>query len=366
MKILLLNDNPVVNKLVTLSAHKTSDELDVVNSIDNIPSTHYGLLVVDDTLYNEELFKNLKQKITFSQSLYICARGAEPIKEFTSTLRKPFLPTDLVELFSEVSHKIDNNDLKDEEILENEIEEIEELDAFSLDNELSLDDDISLDDTFSLEDDFEDEDNNTNILDFDEAQKVKDLLDETSDDLLNLDNDLENNFDFDTSDELESDAFAENQDLDDENEFEDDLNSDLLEDEENQFEDDLNSDLTEDEDINMDEQIQMALSELSEDDLESEVDTQEYLETPMPKIDSLDSLTSRDIKLAIGEKVEEEIAPVIKKSVPKTIDKNPTNKQKANDGVEALKNLLSALTDHNVAASLNNMKISINITLGDK
>ena len=36
MKILLLNDNPVVNKLVTLSAQKTSDELEVVENPDNI------------------------------------------------------------------------------------------------------------------------------------------------------------------------------------------------------------------------------------------------------------------------------------------------------------------------------------------
>ena len=36
-----------------------------------------------------------------------------------------------------------------------------------------------------------------------------------------------------------------------------------------------------------------------------------------------------------------------------------------NSGVEALKNLLAALTDKNVAASMKGMKISINITLGD-
>ena len=57
MKILLLNDNPVVNKLVTLSAQKTSDELDVVNSIDDIDSRSYDLLVVDDTSYSDEMFE---------------------------------------------------------------------------------------------------------------------------------------------------------------------------------------------------------------------------------------------------------------------------------------------------------------------
>jgi len=57
VKILLLNDNPVVNKLVTLSAQKTSDELDVVNSIDDIDSRSYDLLVVDDTSYSDEMFE---------------------------------------------------------------------------------------------------------------------------------------------------------------------------------------------------------------------------------------------------------------------------------------------------------------------
>ncbi|MDQ7060799.1 MAG: hypothetical protein Q9M43_06545 [Sulfurimonas sp.] len=76
MKILLLNDNPVVNKLVTLSAQKTSDELEVVENVDSINEGSYDLLVVDDTLYESELFTTLKEKITFNKSLYICARDA--------------------------------------------------------------------------------------------------------------------------------------------------------------------------------------------------------------------------------------------------------------------------------------------------
>jgi len=106
MKILLLNDNPVVTKLVTLSAQKTSDELENVSSIDAISSDTYDLLVVDDVMYHDSFFDEIKEKITFSKSLYICSRDATQVETFSSTLKKPFLPTDLVELFSVISQEL--------------------------------------------------------------------------------------------------------------------------------------------------------------------------------------------------------------------------------------------------------------------
>ena len=233
MKILLLNDNPVVNKLVTLSAQKTSDELDVVDSIDSLQSGEYDLLVVDDTMYNDDMFSEIKSKIMFSKSLYICSRDAAAVEAFSSTLKKPFLPTDLVELFLMFSKEVVSGNLNEdnpstdideleefnteeatEELvlgedldlsLDDELEELDDdlsleddellledddisLDNLSFDDELEELDDLSLgDDELLLEDDelsFDDEDleGGESVLDDEEAQKVKDLLDETSDD----------------------------------------------------------------------------------------------------------------------------------------------------------------------------------------
>ena len=256
MKILLLNDNPVVNKLVTLSAQKTSDELDVVDSIDSIQPGEYDLLVVDDTMYNDDMLSEIKSKIMFSSSLYICSRDAAEVKAFSSTLKKPFLPTDLVDLFLKFSKEVntssssqekiatdleeleefDSQELKIEKevgedlVLDEDIdlsfdseldeldelktEELDELKTEELDDNLALDEDMDLslddelgdlDDELLLEDDElllddddelsldeeldeelslsdEDIDGGESILDDEEAQKVKDLLDETSDD----------------------------------------------------------------------------------------------------------------------------------------------------------------------------------------
>jgi len=231
VKILLLNDNPVVNKLVTLSAQKTSDELDVVDSIDSIQVGEYDLLVVDDTMYNDDMFSEIKSKIIFGASLYICSRDAAEVKAFSWTLKKPFLPTDLVELFLKFSKEVNTSSLSQEETAA-DLEELAEFDSQELnleeelvlaeetdlsfdnelddldnelndelgdlddellleDDELLLDDDLSLDEELSLGDEEPDEElslsdddieDGESVLDDEEAQKVKDLLDETSDD----------------------------------------------------------------------------------------------------------------------------------------------------------------------------------------
>ncbi len=278
MKILLVNDNPVVNRLVTLSAQKTSDELEVVSSIEEILQTKYDLLIIDDTLFNEEFYRELNKKIEYTKSLYICSRDAKKEEGFTQILKKPFLPTDLVEIFSMLAKEAPDEDF-----------ETTELEEFSDAQEKMI--------------------LGEPVLDDDEAQKVKDLLDETEEEI----------------EELE--------------EF------------------DLNS----------------LAEELSQEELESEVDEETLFKITENDIDSLDGLTSRDMKIALGEEPREEFQNEVKEELEEVVTKEEitdeviiqSEHQETPEGVEVLKNLLTALSDKNVAASMKGMKISINITLGD-
>ncbi|MBT5934068.1 MAG: DNA topoisomerase IV, partial [Sulfurimonas sp.] len=225
MKILLLNDNPVVNKLVTLSAQKTSDNLEVVSSIDSVASSVYDLIVIDDTLYTDDLLDEIKTKITFTKSLYICARGAEKVDAFTNILSKPFLPTELVEIFATLgkeSQKI-TLDTVEESTPEAELEEFEELDE--------------LDDLEELAD--IDEDLSDSILDDEEAQKVKDLLNET---------DEEEELDLDDLDLGEDDL-----------ELDEELSLDLEE-------EPKEAPAQEEEELDIEAQIENAVDELSEEE----------------------------------------------------------------------------------------------------
>lgn len=102
MNILLFNDNPVVRKLVALSAQKTKDDLNVVWSVDEIEESSYDLVIVDDALYSDEMFNSLKEVVRFKTALLMATRGNAVPAGFEHVINKPFLPTDLVDLFAKI------------------------------------------------------------------------------------------------------------------------------------------------------------------------------------------------------------------------------------------------------------------------
>jgi uncharacterized membrane protein len=396
VKILLLNDNPVVTKLVTLSAQKTSDELEIVESIDEIEADRYDLFAIDDALYTKELMDEINVKIKYVKSLYICSKDAQEGGEFTDVLKKPFLPTDLVEMLSSIAQDVqesggidemqeikgdevqeefeddlelnlDELDLDSEDELNDELDldlDLENLDLEdSLEDELSLDeeikedelDDLSLDDFGDVED-IEDSSEVQSVLDKDELQEVQELLDETDEE---VEVDAENLEDEDLS--LEDEELS----LDDEELSLDDEEDLSLEEVDAQVDADeeVEVDAQEDDLQDIEDEIQSAVSQLSEEDLQSEVDADMLEDVALDGIAGLDSLTQKDIKLAIGEEVlddeeqEEEVDADIEVSQESSSSSN---------GVDVLKKLLEVLSDEDIAASLNGKKIEINITIGDK
>ncbi len=328
LKILLLNDNPVVNKLVTLSAQKTSDDLEVLDNIELVTDGAYDLLVVDDTLYSSDLVANLKEKISFKKSLYICSRDAEPADEFTSIIKKPFLPTDLVELFSSIGKEasevvleesLEYTDLEEMSLSPDKddlLDDLEEIDDLDLDAELSLDDDLSLDD---LEDDISlDEDLNLDDLNLGDLEEKIDL-DESSESVLDKDDlkevqDLLDAADLDIDEEAkEVDNLEEELDLDlgDDLDLEEELDLDLGEPEleTTELEEELDSlaDLDLGDDLDLEEELDLDLGEpeLATTELEEELDSLADLAIG----DDLD-LEEEELELeeeAVVEAVEEKI-----------------------------------------------------------
>jgi len=106
MKILLFNDNPVVRKLVALSAQKTKDDLSVVWSTDEIEGNAYDLLIVDDALYSDEILDSINERIVAKNTLFMATRGKAVPSGFDNVINKPFLPTDLVDMFVQIEKKV--------------------------------------------------------------------------------------------------------------------------------------------------------------------------------------------------------------------------------------------------------------------
>ncbi len=69
MKILLYNQNPVVEKLVVLSARKSRDQVINVRSLDELISEEVELLLIDDDVFiiDEDSFEVIKSKVKFKK-----------------------------------------------------------------------------------------------------------------------------------------------------------------------------------------------------------------------------------------------------------------------------------------------------------
>ena len=478
MKILLFNDNPVVRKLVALSAQKTKDELSVIWSVDEIQESDYDLLIIDDALYSDELFESLKELVTYKSTLLMATRGKAVPAGFDNVINKPFLPTDLVDMFIKIDKKTASPSVAPQSVRDEEsiipaeplyainlddtlpdIKEATDLDSFDLGD---LDDEIDLGDSLDIHDDSDvlediDDIRPTAILDQEEVQEVQNLLDDTDSDDWGLEEEIiirgidepdihqdkdavsdEEMFTLDDeegTDELLMEDVPLGEVAPSETKAEEDFG--ILETEESleSFDDlDLELDdemalanldgemlLDDDELGDLETQIQEAVDTLEADTLEKELDmgelnldfddvlseeldmgeeeitTESNVEELDEKeiatvgdfgeFDELDMLDERELKLAIGEEVEDEpeiefeddtddslseIEPLsedFEEAIAFEEDEEPVQQPLAPshaEGVEALQALLKALSNEEVAKSLKGLNISININFGNE
>lgn len=255
MKIFLLNSNPVVTKLVTLSANKTNSTLESYESVDELVSTYScDLLIVDDALYSDSTMEMVLSTVRFQEALFIHTRDVEVPEAFKYGIKKPFLPTDLVELFATVAKSVvplEEDMLMHE--LEHELGSIDELGEDDLDL-LEDKEDIKFDELGDLED-----------LDsgLDELEDLDDGLEDLGSGLEDLDGKLEDPS-LETPSVLDEDELKEVQGL-----LGDDLDDDL--DAGLDVQEELLDELLEAKELEFDEALDLEkTSGLQEEDLDAE------------------------------------------------------------------------------------------------
>ncbi len=431
MKILLFNDNPVVRKLVALSAQKTKDDLSVIWSVDEVEESGYDLLIIDDALYNDEMFASLKELVTFKSTLLMATRGKAIPAGFDNVINKPFLPTDLVDMFIQIEKKFSDSSIAPEVVfaetpieaekpayainLEETLpdlrpEDLDTFDSFDLEGLDDLSEGLDMDKDLELNN-FEDTIPETAILDQEEVQEVQGLLDETENDDWNLEDEIElSGIDMDDEDNIIipheiSETAASSEMLEDEFDFDDELISG--DEEVNTESETALSEMDEDDFLLGDEElgaletkIQNAVNTLEADTLDQELELEDFdtqlddsfleeLKLPDTEddnsfsgLDDLDMLNERELKLAIGEEVEDEHEPdeeadlfeeeeeIAEEDAVDVVSVEPIAEEvhavTHAEGVEALQALLKALSNEEVAKSLKGLNISININFGNQ
>ena len=121
MKILLINDNPVVSRLLVLCTRGETVVLDEVINVDAVKDNGYDIVFVDEASYESdvaELFLVLDK----CKKVFISYNN-QPMDGFDLTIKKPFLPSQILEL---IENSEPEDEVQKDEMLEEEVETVEE------------------------------------------------------------------------------------------------------------------------------------------------------------------------------------------------------------------------------------------------
>ncbi|EOH1932874.1 TPA: hypothetical protein SG266_000847 [Campylobacter coli] len=177
MKILLLNENPVVSRLISLSAKKMSYDFEEINTYDENLG-HYDVIIVDsDTPAPLKILKEKCDKLIF------LAPRNQSVDIEAQILHKPFLPTDFLNLLNQENLKIDDSIVLPIDESENPYANISlDLDSLNLDD-LPDENNNAQESDFSLEEGLE----SLTLDDMEEEASQKEIASENIDEELNLD-----------------------------------------------------------------------------------------------------------------------------------------------------------------------------------
>ncbi len=98
MKLLLVNSNPIVQKLVRLSAEKVDILVVETDSLENVETDDVGLVFVDDKSFTKGMVEEIARLFPEAKLGYIYSKNSSKEAGFSIYVQKPFLPTDFVEL----------------------------------------------------------------------------------------------------------------------------------------------------------------------------------------------------------------------------------------------------------------------------
>ena len=392
MRLLLLNNNPAVSRLIKLSVDKVGYAMDEFDDYGLVPLTNYDVIMVDNELYDEAELEALSEQVHCEYFIYICQRGSEKPALMNVSLEKPFLPTDFLTLLEKVKNVIDSFKVEEpkEEPLSLKDNNDDLIQAFDIDeiDTFGIEDENELDLLEEKEDDIEDENETKLAFEDIEDEEIKEDalhvtldLEEEEDELNSKLSDSLADFAFEKDEEVleEEEKEEENQEVDsfeeisssildkddinevkqllnennDEDEKEEDFNFSFHEATEGLIDEDDNKDFSFDKDLVAEEmkieeddtEEELTLSSLEDNEVEDTIEelpseTQEEIiddfaeeieekieeeaeqeETVTPTVafemlgmnaldvESLDDLNENLLKKAFGEEVEEEATP---------------------------------------------------------
>jgi hypothetical protein len=111
MKILLINNNPVVSRLTALSARKEDIEIDEIQEVTELNNDNYDIVFVDGDSWSKDVKDVITENMKVEKAVLFYSEGDEDEKEsFDLTILKPFLPSEVSAVIRAVEELQDSKD----------------------------------------------------------------------------------------------------------------------------------------------------------------------------------------------------------------------------------------------------------------
>ena len=94
MKVALINKNPAVSRLITLSLNKIGTEYSEFEDLNGFDDAQFDFIIIDSDVDSSEL-------ATTKDVMYLASRGESKPEFATFMLEKPFLPTEFISVFEQ-------------------------------------------------------------------------------------------------------------------------------------------------------------------------------------------------------------------------------------------------------------------------
>ena len=129
MHILLINNNPVVSRLLALCTRDENMVLEEVTDILALERDNYDVIFLDDDSCNEQLTGQIEKFLEMSspnKKVFFSNENLE-MSNFDLTIGKPFLPSQIMEFLTTVEEKEVTYEVENKILDSNEIEKIKVL-----------------------------------------------------------------------------------------------------------------------------------------------------------------------------------------------------------------------------------------------
>ncbi len=190
MKILLINNNPVVSRLTALSARKEDIQIDEIQEVTELQADKYDIVFVDSDSWTKDVHDVISEDIKSKKLVLFYAEGdEEEQKHFDVSILKPFLPSEVSAVIRTLEENEENEENKNQ--LEEDLFDLNPLDEKKTSFDDKLNKAFSVPKT-TLDDDLFD---NSDKINFDIEELIPEKEEKT--DEIKIDDDL---FDLDLTD----------------------------------------------------------------------------------------------------------------------------------------------------------------------